>query len=195
MRRPARPHAPVLALVGGLLGASSLGLLAHNWQPAKIFMGDVGATFLGYSFAVLPIIGAWHDPRLALTGVLLVWPAIFDSLFTVSRRLRNHEGIFSGHRTFLFHRLVTAGWSHAAVSSLYLVLPLLGALMAFEWERGTTPLHVAAVSIVGLLCLTLWLVVRQQEKRQTRLEALRRLPVDVRSPAQGLVKDERAREA
>lgn len=163
---------PVLAVVGGLLGASSLGLLAHNWQPAKIFMGDVGATFLGYSFAILPVIGAQHDPRLALTGVLLVWPAIFDSLFTVLRRLRTRENIFAGHRTFLFHRLVRAGWSHAAVSSLYLIFPMLGAFLAFGWERGNRPEHIAAGLAAGLLCLTLWLLVRHEERRMERVDTL-----------------------
>lgn len=164
---------PVLAVLGSVLAASSLGLLGHNWQPARVFMGDVGATFLGYSLAVMPIIGARQDPRLALTGVLLVWPAIFDSLFTVLRRLRKHENIFVGHRSFLFHRLVHVGWSHAAVSSLYLVFPVVGALLAFQWEHGTRPEHIAMMIVVSGLAIGLWQLVRQQEKALARRSAAR----------------------
>lgn len=167
---------PVLAVLGAVLAASSLGLLGHNWQPARVFMGDVGATFLGYSLAIMPVIGARQDPRLALTGVLLVWPAIFDSLFTVLRRLRSRENIFAGHRSFLFHRLVHVGWSHAAVSSLYLGLPVIGALLAFKWERGTRPEHIAMMIVICGLAIGLWQLVRQQEKRQARRRALRVLP-------------------
>jgi UDP-N-acetylmuramyl pentapeptide phosphotransferase/UDP-N-acetylglucosamine-1-phosphate transferase len=45
-----------VGIYGGVIAASSFGFLIHNWQPAKIFMGDVGSAFLGYSFAVLPLL-------------------------------------------------------------------------------------------------------------------------------------------
>jgi UDP-N-acetylmuramyl pentapeptide phosphotransferase/UDP-N-acetylglucosamine-1-phosphate transferase len=161
---------PLLTLMGGVLAASSLGFLVHNWHPATIFLGDVGSTFLGLSFAVLPVIGAHDDPRLAVAGVLLVWPAVFDSGFTVLRRLRNHENVFTGHRAFLFHRLVGVGWSHAAASSFYVVLPLLGAALAYTWEFGTRPIHEAVALALVALCLGLWRFVRAQEARQMRIE-------------------------
>lgn len=151
--------------MGAVLAASSLGFLFHNWHPARIFMGDVGSTFLGFSFAVLPLIAAQYEPRLALAGVLLVWPALFDTGFTVINRLRRGENVFTGHKEFLFHRLVAAGWSHAAASTLYFTLPLAGAGLAFTWQYGTKSLHAAAVVSVAFLCLGLWALVRDQEKR------------------------------
>jgi UDP-N-acetylmuramyl pentapeptide phosphotransferase/UDP-N-acetylglucosamine-1-phosphate transferase len=156
---------PLLITAGVFLAASSLGFLVHNWHPATIFMGDVGSTFLGFSFAVLPIIAARSEPKLALAGVLLVWPTIFDSGFTVIRRLRQGENIFVGHRTFLFHRLVGAGWGHSQAASFYLTLPILGAMLAFTWDRGTPPLHLAVVIAIAGACASLWLVVCQQERR------------------------------
>lgn len=165
---------PVLVILGAVLAASSLGFLAHNWQPASIFMGDVGSTFLGYSFALLPIIGVRYDPRLILAGVLLVWPAIFDSAFTVLRRLRRGDNIFTGHREFLFHRLLACGWSHAQAASLYLTLPIIGALLAFTWEWGNHLLHATVLVAVAALCLGLWLLVRREEVRASaRLELVR----------------------
>jgi UDP-N-acetylmuramyl pentapeptide phosphotransferase/UDP-N-acetylglucosamine-1-phosphate transferase len=175
---------PVLENIGLLLAASSLGFLIHNWHPATIFMGDVGSTFLGFSFAVLPIVAARLDPRLALAGVLLVWPAIFDSAFTILCRLRRRQNIFVGHREFLFHRLVAVGWSHSQAALLYMTLPVLGAVLAFTWDQGTRPLHIGVVMALSVACAGLWLLVRQQETKvavhdviaQARFEGKQRAP-------------------
>ena len=155
----------IIAGFGALLAASSLGFLAHNWHPARIFMGDVGSTFLGYCFAAMPLIAARYDGRLAFAGILLVWPAIFDSVFTVSRRLAHGRNVFTGHREFLFHRLVEAGWSHSAAALLYVPLPLIGAALAFTWQYGTLPLHAGVAVSLVVLCLSLWLFVRREERK------------------------------
>lgn len=167
-------HVAIEAM-GALLAASSVGFLVHNWHPARIFMGDVGSTFLGFCFAILPIMAAQYDARLALAGVLLVWPAIFDTSFTIVNRLRRGENVFTGHREFLFHRLVAAGWSHAAASTLYFTLPLVGAGIAFTWQYGTRSLHIVALISIVALCLGLWALVRDQEKRHlaATLQAVR----------------------
>lgn len=156
---------PLLSAAGVCLAASSCGFLVHNWHPARIFMGDVGATFLGYSFGALTVIAARSDPKLALAGILLVWPSIFDPAFTVLRRLRHGHSIFAGHRTFLFHRLIHAGWSHASAASLYLPLPIVGAVLACTWERGSRPLHESVGISVLVACFALWSMVRLQERR------------------------------
>ena len=101
---------PLVAALGLLLAAASLGFLGHNWPLARIFMGDVGSAFLGYTFAVLPVVAAQHNPRLAVAGVLLVWPFLF--------RLRHRENIFAAHRSHLYQRLVIAGYSHRTVTLL-----------------------------------------------------------------------------
>ncbi len=173
---------PTLAVIGALLAATSLGFLVHNWQPASIFMGDVGSTFLGYSLAILPVIAAPYDARFVLVGVLLVWPAIFDSGFTVLRRLSRHENVLTGHRSFLFHRLVYCGWSHASAASLYTALPLLGAGLAFSWEYNNRLAHLGAAVGLCLLCLGLWLLVLHQERQLLRRIAVP-LDVDAQVPA------------
>ena len=127
--------------LGLLLAAASLGFLVHNWPPAKIFMGDVGSAFLGFGFAALAVLGARHDPRLALAGVLLVWPFVFDTSFTFLRRLRKGENVFQAHRSHLYQRLVLAGYSHRFVTCLYGALAVVGVALALVWAR-----HVAAAS-------------------------------------------------
>ena len=160
-------HHVLLAGLGAVLASSSIGFLAHNWHPARIFMGDVGATFLGYTLAAVTIVAAHSDPKLALAGALLVWPSIFDTGFTVFRRLQRGDNIFVGHRSFLFHRLINVGWSHAAASSIYVPLPILGALLAATWEKGSRPFHAAVVLSIISACYALWALVRQQETRRT----------------------------
>jgi UDP-N-acetylmuramyl pentapeptide phosphotransferase/UDP-N-acetylglucosamine-1-phosphate transferase len=71
-------------------------------------MGDVGSAFLGFTFAVLPVVAAQHNLRLALAGVLLVCSCVFAAAFTFFRRLRHRENVFAAHRS---HLCCANGWS------------------------------------------------------------------------------------
>ena len=104
---------PIWALVGALLG-----FLFWNWGPAKVFMGDVGSTFLGAVFAVLVLHSSSWLGALAL--VLVATPLLSDAFVTVSRRLMAGQQVFEAHRLHLFQRLHQAGWSHNRISSLYI---------------------------------------------------------------------------
>ncbi|MFZ1627700.1 MAG: hypothetical protein WAV70_02115 [Anaerolineae bacterium] len=57
-----------------------------------------------------------------IQGVLLVWPFLFDAVFTFLFRLRHRENVFAAHRSHLYHRLVIAGYSHRTVTLLYIGL-------------------------------------------------------------------------
>lgn len=140
-----------VAVLAALLAGSSLGFLAHNWAPARIFMGDVGSTFLGYSLAVLPLLAGQRDPEAALAGVLLLWPFLFDGGFTILRRLRRGENLLVPHRAHLYQRLVTAGQGHAAVTSTYAALAAAGLAAAVLWAGGAAGAALAGVTVVPLL--------------------------------------------
>jgi UDP-N-acetylmuramyl pentapeptide phosphotransferase/UDP-N-acetylglucosamine-1-phosphate transferase len=157
---------PIVSAIGLLLATSSLGFLGHNWSPARIFMGDVGSAFLGYTFAVLPIIAAQKDPRLALAGVLLVWPFVFDTVFTFLRRLRGGENVFAAHRSHLYQRLVIAGYSHGFVSSFYIGLALIGGILALAWSQNVVGSNFAVVLSVPFFCLILWIIVNRKERNR-----------------------------
>lgn len=124
---------PVIAVIGLVLSASSLGFLLHNWPPAKIFMGDVGSAFVGYVLAVMTIIASRNDARFALVGLLLVWPFVFDTTLTFFRRLLRHENVLAAHRSHLYQRLVIADFSHQFVTLLYAALAALGVGLARIW--------------------------------------------------------------
>ena len=130
------------SLVGALFG-----FLLWNWSPAKVFMGDVGSTFLGAVFAGVVLQQASFQAAL---GLLLVGtPLLADAFLCVPRRLLAGQRVFQAHRLHLFQRLHQAGWPHARVSSLYIGatavlalallwggLPWLITLAAFELLLG-----------------------------------------------------------
>lgn len=146
---------PLICLLGALLAASALGFLGHNWPPARIFMGDVGSAFLGFTFAVLPMVAAQSEPRLVLAGALLVWPFLFDALFTFVRRARLGENVFAAHRSHLYQRLVIAGYSHRFVSALYGLLACVGVLLAVGWLLAFPFAAIGVPAVVAALCLGL----------------------------------------
>ena len=119
---------PLWALVGSLLG-----FLLWNWSPAKVFMGDVGSTFLGAVFAGL-VLQARSCPE-AFGLLLVATPLLGDACLCVPRRLLAGQRVFQAHRLHLFQRLHQAGWSHARVSSLYIAATaaLALALLAGGW--------------------------------------------------------------
>ena len=147
---------PLISAMGSLLAATSLGFLFHNWPPAKIFMGDVGSAFLGYSFACLGVLGWKKDPVLALAGFLLVWPFVFDTIFTFFRRLEHRENVFSAHRSHLYQRLVISGYSHRTVTLLYVGLDLLGLLFVLLILLRNTWANLVVIIALFLSCFGLW---------------------------------------
>jgi UDP-N-acetylmuramyl pentapeptide phosphotransferase/UDP-N-acetylglucosamine-1-phosphate transferase len=115
------PAAPLWALVGALLG-----FLAWNWSPAKVFMGDVGSTFLGAVFAGLVLqASSWSQ---ALGLLLVATPLLGDACLCVPRRLLAGQRVFQAHRLHLYQRLHQAGWPHARVAGLYIAATALLAL-------------------------------------------------------------------
>ena len=121
---------PQVRLLGVLLTAASAGFLLQNWPPARVFMGDVGSGFLGFTFGAMTIIGATYDAIVALSGALLVWPFLFDTGLTLVRRLWRGENPLRAHRSHLYQRLVIAGCGHRDVTVLYILLAGTGLLAA-----------------------------------------------------------------
>ena len=139
------------------IAAGSLGFLGHNWQPAKIFMGDVASTFLGYSFAVMPLMAANAEGDALMLGTLLLWTFIMDAGVTFIRRAFQRENVFAAHRTHVYQRLVIGGYSHARISTLYIVLTFLSLVLASAWGDGS---RLASALILFGLPLTYYVLNR-----------------------------------
>jgi Fuc2NAc and GlcNAc transferase len=107
-----------------VLAVSVLGFLVFNWQKAKIFMGDVGSTLLGFNIAVFTIYYNNQDGSLMLWLILfaLFW---FDATYTLIRRIINKEKITQAHKKHLYQRMVQSGWSHQKVTLFALCLNII----------------------------------------------------------------------
>ena len=167
---------PLVSTLGLLLAATSLGFLGHNWPPARIFMGDVGSTFLGYTFAVLPLLFGLSDrvqngAKAPLLGASLVWPFVFDATFTFVCRLRRGENVFAAHRSHLYQRLVIAGYRHFGVSLLYIGLAVTGLIVALTWFSGQEANAGAGTLVLPLLALGLWAFVIRREHKDVARQA------------------------
>ncbi len=109
----------MLALLGSLTG-----FLFFNFNPAKIFMGDCGSMFLGFTIASSSILCSTKSPVLVglALPVLALGIPIFDTLFAILRRFLERRSIFSADRGHFHHRLLDAGLHHRqAVIAIYIV--------------------------------------------------------------------------
>lgn len=111
----------VVALCFILIG-STLGFLVHNFYPAKIFMGDTGALFLGYSISIISMLGLFKNITIFsfIIPIVVLAVPIFDTVFAIIRRLLNKKSIAAPDKLHLHYCLVNLGFSHrSAVLIIY----------------------------------------------------------------------------
>jgi Fuc2NAc and GlcNAc transferase len=146
---------PTWALLAGVLACSSLGFLVLNKPPARIFMGDVGSTFLGFVFAGLPLLVVEPVPseRLWVVAAFLVAPFLVDGTFTLLRRAYRRENILAAHRSHVYQRLAQQ-WrnNHARVTVVYAGYALLSVAAGLLVYRVNGPWVFAGAVGVVILC-------------------------------------------
>jgi UDP-N-acetylmuramyl pentapeptide phosphotransferase/UDP-N-acetylglucosamine-1-phosphate transferase len=146
-------HLPLL--LAAFAAAAAGGFLVFNWNPARVFMGDVGSAFLGTYLAAVPL--AFPEPQRSLVFipmVLALWPYVFDPFMSVLRRIYHGKNPFEPHREFLFHRLIRTGIGHGRAALLYALLAAVGGLVGIlmvddllpDAARACGPLIVIAMA-------------------------------------------------
>jgi UDP-N-acetylmuramyl pentapeptide phosphotransferase/UDP-N-acetylglucosamine-1-phosphate transferase len=150
-----------------LLASATLGFLVLNWPPAKIFLGDVGSAFLGFTFAGWAVLAGDSQgggpPFLAWIAVLS--PFVLDTAVTLACRIARRERWFEAHREHYYQRLVRRGWGHARVTGLYVAMSALcgsAAVLCYGYHLVST---IAVLSLTILLFGLLVLLVRTVERR------------------------------
>jgi UDP-N-acetylmuramyl pentapeptide phosphotransferase/UDP-N-acetylglucosamine-1-phosphate transferase len=95
-----------------IIVASTMGFLIFNFPPARIFMGDVGSSTLGFLAASMSLWAAHERVFPFWLAVLVFSPFIVDATVTLIRRLLRGEKIWQAHKTHYYQRLVQSGWGH-----------------------------------------------------------------------------------
>lgn len=118
----------ILTLCLIVLG-STLGFLYYNFNPAKIFMGDTGALFLGYCISILSLLGLYKSVTLFsfIIPIIILGVPVFDTAFAIVRRIVNKKPISSPDKQHLHHQLLGLGLSHR---NTVFVIYLLGGLFS-----------------------------------------------------------------
>lgn len=111
-----------LALLCAVLVAASYGFLLWNWQPAKIFMGDVGSVSLGALYATLIIITSNRYGIPVISVIMVFGVFIGDATYTVLNRIRKREPFWLPHRSHFYQRAGLAGVAHSHVVISAIVL-------------------------------------------------------------------------
>ena len=100
-----------------VLGVAVLGFLYWNFNKAKIFMGDVGSTLLGYNVAIFTLYYANQEPSNLWIWIILFGLFWFDATLTLVRRILNGEKISQAHKKHAYQRLNQSDWSHFKVTN------------------------------------------------------------------------------
>ncbi len=138
-----------------MMAAACTGFLAHNFPPAKIFMGDVGSLFVGYVLAAFALMTTNSGVRPApFIAVLLIFGTfIYDATFTIIRRIRRRERLYEAHRSHLYQRLVIAGQSHRRVSLTYYGLSAMlgvgGIVYTFSADRTRVIILILSAALLA----------------------------------------------
>ncbi|MCC6201623.1 MAG: glycosyltransferase family 4 protein [Gammaproteobacteria bacterium] len=157
--------APGLGAVALLVVAASGGFLVWNWSPARIFMGDVGSCFLGYTFALLTFAGERTAALPALTWMLPLAVFVGDATLTLSGRYLRGARCTEAHREHAYQRLLDAGYSPRIVALGLAAIHVFG-LWPATWLVGVRPeLLLPVIALTYLLLTVLWLLVQRRSRR------------------------------
>lgn len=152
---------PMLAivLITALAGAL-VGFLPFNFSPAKTFIGDTGSNFLGFSLAIISILGVakTYTAIVLIAPIIVLALPIFDTLFAIIRRIikgKSIKAILKPDKGHLHHRLMARGYSQKqAVLIMYGVTAILGmfAIILLEsgvWKALSFALLICAITAIG----------------------------------------------
>lgn len=149
----------VAVMMAALLGAC-LGFIPYNMNPAKIFMGDTGSTFLGYILATLSIQGLFKLYAIISFAVpfLILGLPIFDICFAILRRLAKGQNPMRADRGHVHHRLIDMGFNQKqAVAIAYMITAILGLAAVVLTSSGALRalILIGAVVVVGAIGMKL----------------------------------------
>jgi len=142
----------VVALTMAALAGGCIGFMPYNQNPAKIFMGDTGSTFLGFVLATVSIQGLFKFYTIISFAVpfLMLGLPLFDTCFAILRRISKGQNPMSPDRSHVHHRLIDMGFNQKqAVGILYVISAILGLSAVVLTTSGA----LKAMVLLCALCL------------------------------------------
>ncbi len=134
-----------------VLIASVLGFLIWNWHKAKIFMGDVGSTLLGYTVAIFTIYYANQDSSNLWIWIILFGLFWFDATLTLIRRYRNGEKLSQAHKKHAYQRLNQSGWAHNKVVLFSILVNLVLFSLVYLIPNKLIAFFISLVVLYGVM--------------------------------------------
>lgn len=167
---------PEVAILMAALAGSCLGFLPYNLNPAKIFMGDTGSTFLGFILATVSIQGLFKFYTIISFAVpfLMLGLPIFDTCFAILRRVSKGQSPMAPDRGHIHHRLIDMGFSQKqTVAVLYVVSAILGLSAVVLTTNGTVKamLFLMSMCLAGAVAAKLYLGHSSRSKMEEMEEA------------------------
>jgi UDP-GlcNAc:undecaprenyl-phosphate GlcNAc-1-phosphate transferase len=148
-----------IAILGAIFTGAVLGFLPHNWNPAKILMGDSGSQFLGLGLAVLSIIGG---AKVALALMLLGIP-ILDVAVVAINRIRHGQHPLHYDNTHMHYRLLATGLSVKQICYVFYGLTFLFGVLALNLPHIYKLIGMGVVGLAMVL-LIVWVDYRQRKR-------------------------------
>ncbi len=151
----------VSAFITGILAASCLGFLPFNTNPARIFMGDTGALFLGFAMAVLSVEGVFklHTVLAFIVPLAIFALPLCDTTFAVLRRVLAGKSPFAADRGHLHHRLIDMGFTQKeSVKILYAICAMFGLIAVFYTNALFAEERLVKTAGVALLAIAIFVV-------------------------------------
>ncbi len=149
------------SIINLLLLACIAGFLFWNWPKAKIFMGDVGSTQLGFIIVVLGIYFHNTYQFSILNWIMLTSPFWFDATLTLYRRWRNGEKLGEAHRKHAYQRIVRSGFSHLKVNMYLLIINVFVVIMILIYRE----IKFLQIPLFILTLAFFYLITRRVDKR------------------------------
>src|SRR3989442_5597882 len=166
-------HQYSIAILSAIFTGAVFGFLPHNWNPAKIFMGDSGSMFLGLALAVLSIMGG---AKLALALMVLGVP-ILDVAVVIMNRIRRGQSPVHYDKTHLHHRLMATGLNVKQICYLFYGVAIIFGLLALSFS-GIHAAHFYKFVGIILVILTMFGLIMWVDYRQR----LRGVPIKLGGP-------------
>lgn len=148
-----------ITILSAILAGACLGFLPFNFNPAKIFMGDTGALFLGFMLAAISIEGIMKSVATiaVVVPIIILGIPIFDTTFAIFRRLLNGQSIMAADKGHLHHRLLNMGFSQRkTVLLLYGISSIFGlAAVLISKANSRQAVYLSMITFIGAILLAI----------------------------------------